>query len=26
MMNNDEITQELEKIRKSGLQGNLLAA
>jgi len=25
-MNNDEITQELENIRKSGLQGNLLAA
>jgi len=25
-MNNDEITQELEKIRKSGLQGNLRAA
>jgi hypothetical protein len=25
-MNNDEITQELENIRKSGLQGNLRAA
>jgi len=25
-MDNDKITKELEKIRKSGLQGNLLAA
>jgi len=25
-MDNDKITKKLEKIRKSGLQGNLLAA